>query len=95
MIQVNYRRYKFRNLGADKRQAMFDGAVIIQAFIRGCLLRIRLDDMMPSRGVQLGVKVDIPEEEASPRTSYCCENGSIYGRNSRFVGKEGVTFQVA
>ena len=63
MIQVNYRRYKFRNLGADKKQAMLDAAITIQAFIRGCLIRIRLDDLMPPKGVQLGVKKNIPDQE--------------------------------
>ena len=93
MIQVNYRRYKFRNLGADKRQAMFDGAVIIQAFIRGCLLRIRLDDMMPSRGVQLGVKVDIPEEE-SPEQVIVVKTGPSMEEIADLLEKKELLFKL-
>ena len=67
MIQRNYRQYKFRNLGADKKRAMMEAAITIQAFVRGSLVRIRLEDMMPSRGAQLGVKVE-HEPEPEPET---------------------------
>lgn len=49
-IQLAYRRYKFRNLGADRKQRMIDGAVTLQAFTRGTLARLHLEDL----GVKLG-----------------------------------------
>ncbi|KAK1740703.1 myosin family protein [Skeletonema marinoi] len=94
MIQVNYRRYKFRNLGAEKKQAMLDAAVIIQAFIRGSLLRIRLDDMMPSRGVQLGVKVDIPEEETMPEQVVVVRTGPTMEEIADLMEKKKLLFKL-
>lgn len=44
-VQLAYRRYKFRTLGADKKQRMIDAAVLIQAFTRGSLARLHLDDV--------------------------------------------------
>jgi len=58
-IQLAYRRYKFRNLGADRKQGMIDAAVTIQAFARGTLARLHLEDIWPSDGVKLGVKREV------------------------------------
>ncbi|KAL7552206.1 hypothetical protein ACHAWF_016273 [Thalassiosira exigua] len=55
-IQLAYRRYKFRNLGADRKQRMIAAAVAIQAFMRGSLARLHLEDIWPSDGVKLGVR---------------------------------------
>lgn len=53
-IQLAYRRYKFRNLGADRKQMLVDAAVTLQAFTRGSLARLHLEDIWPSDGVKLG-----------------------------------------
>jgi len=55
-IQLAYRRYKFRNLGADRKQRMVDAAVTLQSFTRGSLVRIHLEDIWPTNGVKLGAK---------------------------------------
>ena len=39
-IQLAYRRYKFRNLGAAKKKLLIDSATVIQAFVRGSLARL-------------------------------------------------------
>ena len=46
-IQLAYRRYRFRTLGVDKRDEMVNAATMIQAFARGSLVRMNLDDIMP------------------------------------------------
>jgi len=95
MIQLNYRRYKYRNLGADKKQAMMDAAVTIQAFIRGSLVRIRLEDMMPSRGVQLGVKVDDkPEEKPKPEQVVVVRTGPTEEEIAEMLGKKKLLFKL-
>jgi len=94
MIQVNYRRYKFRNLGADKKQAMMAAAVTIQAFVRGSLIRIRLEDMMPSRGVQLGVKVDRPEEKSKPEQVVVVRTGPTEEEIAEMLEKKNLLFKL-
>ncbi|KAL7539641.1 hypothetical protein ACHAXR_009826 [Thalassiosira sp. AJA248-18] len=56
-IQLAFRRYKFRNLGAHRKQMMIDAAVTIQAFARGSLARLHLEDVWPSDGIKLGMKM--------------------------------------
>jgi len=53
-IQLAYRRHKFRNLGADRKQMMLEAAIAIQAFTRGSLARLHLEDIWPSDGIKLG-----------------------------------------
>ncbi len=53
-IQLAYRRYIFRNLGADRRQRMIEATTMIQAFTRGSLVRLHLEDILPSNGAKLG-----------------------------------------
>ena len=66
-IQRAYRQYKFRNLGAARKQMMEDAATVIQAFTRGCLARDHLGDIAPRRGAGLGVQVEAePEPEPEP-----------------------------
>lgn len=48
-IQMAYRRYTFRNLGADKKQRMIDAAIMIQSFTRGSLTRLHLDDKLVTK----------------------------------------------
>lgn len=52
-IQLAYRRYIFRNLGADRKQRMIDAAVMIQAFTRGSLARLHLEDIFSSDGAKV------------------------------------------
>ncbi|EJK63162.1 hypothetical protein THAOC_16197 [Thalassiosira oceanica] len=49
-IQLAYRRYRFRNLGADRKRKMVEAATVLQAFTRGSLVRIKLEDEFPDRG---------------------------------------------
>lgn len=53
-IQLAYRRYIFRNLGADRKQRMIEATVLIQAFTRGSLVRLHLEDILPSDGAKIG-----------------------------------------
>lgn len=53
-IQLAYRRYIFRNLGADRRQRMIEATILIQAFTRGSLVRLHLEDILPSNDAKLG-----------------------------------------
>lgn len=64
-IQLAYRRYKFRTLGADRQQRMTDAATTLQAFTRGSLARIHLEDIWPSDGVKPGLR----DKEALAETS--------------------------
>mmetsp|Transcript_19646 Transcript_19646/g.27980 ORF Transcript_19646/g.27980 Transcript_19646/m.27980 type:complete len:931 (-) Transcript_19646:59-2851(-) len=73
---------------------MFDSAVIIQAFIRGCLLRIRLYDMMPSKGAQLGVKLDLPEEEAAPEQVIVVRTGPTVEEIADLLEKKELLFKL-
>lgn len=52
-IQFAYRRFVFRNLGADKRQRMIDATIMIQSFTRGSLVRLHLEDILPSNSANL------------------------------------------
>jgi hypothetical protein len=49
MIQMAYRRYTFRNLGAERKERMIDAAIVIQAFTRGSLARMNLDDKLVAK----------------------------------------------
>ncbi|KAL9185574.1 hypothetical protein ACHAXT_003351 [Thalassiosira profunda] len=48
-IQKAYRQYKFRNLGADRKRRMVEAAIAIQAFTRGSLARLHLEDIWRNR----------------------------------------------
>lgn len=61
-IQLAYRRYKFRNLGAERKQMIIDAAVKIQAFTRGSLARLHLEDIWPSDGVKRGTKLGLDSD---------------------------------
>ncbi len=65
-IQLAYRRYIFRNLGADRKQRMIEATIMIQAFARGSLVRLHLDDILPSNGEKLG---DDKEMDAAATTA--------------------------
>ena len=59
-IQLAYRRYRFRNLGADKKAQMVNAAILIQAFARGSLVRSRLEYAgVPEEGSKLGLSIDV------------------------------------
>ena len=61
-IQRVYRRYQFRKQSTDKRDEMVYSAVVIQAFVRGSLVRCNLEDVMPGEGSKLGLSVEVEPE---------------------------------
>jgi len=76
-IQLAYRRYKFRNLGADRKRRMIDAAVTLQSFTRGSLVRIHLEDIWPSDGVKLGARAR--EAQALARSGSLVGEGTMTG----------------
>lgn len=64
-IQMAYRRYTFRNLGADRKQRMIDAAIKMQAFTRGSLTRLHLDDKLVAKK-QVGHRLSIAAVPSAP-----------------------------
>ena len=62
-IQLAYRRYKFRNMGVKARMRLVNAAIKIQAFTRGSLARIHLEDIYGHR--KKSTKLGLVEEIAA------------------------------
>lgn len=74
-IQLAYRRYYFRTLGAEKRDEMLYSAVIIQSLARSFLVRLHLDDIMPIEGAKSGVSKEKEAKDEPKQIVHVIQSG--------------------
>jgi ankyrin repeat protein len=93
-IQLAYRRYRFRTLGADKRDEMLYSATIIQAFARSFLVRLHLDDIMPDEGTKHVQSKEEKRQELPAQTVHVIQSGPSMLEISLMLAKKTEMFQL-
>lgn len=92
-IQLAYRRYRFRNLGAEKREEMLYAATLVQALARSFLVRLHLEDIMPDdTKTKLSTE---PKHEAVPaQVVHVIQSGPSMLEISLMLAKKAEMFQL-
>ena len=93
MIQLSYRRYRFRTLGAEKRDEMLYSSIIIQALARSFLVRLHLDDIMPDEIKHDPSKED-KEKEAPTQIVHVVHSGPNMLEISLLMAKKAEMFHL-
>jgi hypothetical protein len=93
-IQLAYRRYHFRTLGAEKRDEMLYSAIIIQALARSFLVRLHLDDIMPVESSKMDDPKSLKGTETPAPIVHVVHSGPSMLEISMMLARKSELFQM-
>lgn len=94
-IQLAYRRYHFRSLGAERRDEMLYSAVVMQSLARSFLVRLHLDDIMQDEAAPaLDLKKRVQQENTPAQIIKVIQSGPSMLEISIMMAKRAELFQL-
>eukprot|EP00804_Cyclotella_cryptica_P003662 CCRYP_016569-RA/>CCRYP_016569-RA protein AED:0.04 eAED:0.04 QI:431/1/1/1/1/1/9/1790/1334 len=93
-IQLAYRRYRFRNLGLEKKNEMVYSATKIQALARSFLVRLHLEDIMPDEAMKPVLSNGMKYEELPAKVVHVMHSGPTMLDISHMLAKKAEMFQL-